>query len=489
MIKIKFDSKLSSDQDGALPFGLIRIYRSRSKFVVSFHPWKMLAVLAFVAVTGYIVAVAALYSVRAQRPHNQIEVADIALPWNWSSISEKAGQTNLAHGKAMFEAKNYGAALHMIRAGLKRAPNDHEARLMLAQIYHGAGVSDAATNILGQGLNYGYPNDDAYIKLLLILLAMRENYSEIADIADKLRSFPEIQDNRERWSQVAEMQLNALKKERDFERMLNFTREMQREFPNDTEYRDLETLSLIKLGFIDEAVTMLAAYPLARKHSPQFWYLQSMLGIELDDAELIDEASNRVMNWPTNPHTLQAQLITELAYADLIARRDAALDQYLERYANSAEPLQLALKFFSDQFSVEQTDAIIEKVTKLKGGKPPRIDIYAVQARLLAGDGESAGDLLEQMLAEEGMAESAEKLDWMKQLVKVVNEQAQNDRKAFWDYSRNERLPAEAYITSARALLVADDRETALRISENGLHYYPFNEDLAELRNEASQLL
>ncbi|MGE9294886.1 MAG: tetratricopeptide repeat protein [Puniceicoccales bacterium] len=489
MMKLKLDRNLRADDDGAILFGLVRIYRARSRMVVQLHPIRWLVLLGCLAIVGYIGAVSAAYYVRSQRPYNQIQLADIALPWRWPKLDEKAGQTNLEHGKALFEDKEFGGAMHMLRAGLKRAPADHDARFKLAQIFHGAGLTESATTVLANGLDYGYPEEDKYTKMLLLLLAMQENFEEMTDATAKLRTFPEIRENEEQWNQLAELELKFLKKNRDFQGMLDYANEMQAEFPDDFKYKQLEILSLIMLGFLDEADAELDTMTIAEKHSPQYWYLQSIIAIQLDDLERVDELTDRIMRWPTNPYPLQLQLIMELDEAQLTDRYEQATNQYIDAYSTRPEALMALLKVNSDNLSVEQIDRIIADIREHSESDPAAIEIYAIQSRLYVGRGQEAAQILKEMMTDERLAAMDDELAWMRQLVTVVNGQGQNDRKALWDISREKRLPVGAYITSVRALLAVKDGETALRVAENGLHYYPHNQELANLRQSASQTM
>lgn len=486
-MKLRLNRKIDSKSNDAGLFGLYRFYHARDGMTLQLHPWRVLTVLAILAMFAYIGAVSVAYYVRSQEPYNKITFTDVALfPFRYEQISEKVGQSNLEHGKARFEDKDYKSALVLLRGGLKRAPGDHEARKMLAMIYQAAGNSEAATNILGIGLDYGYPEDQEYVDILLTLLALREDYGGFGEISYKLRQFPQVQKNEERWEALADLELKVLKRERDYEQMLEFSREMQAAEPDDPQYRDLEALSLIMLGFNEEARGIMEDMPLARRHSPQFRYLEAMMAMQNSDFEAMEELNDKIMQWPTKPFTLQAQLIKEMDYAGLVDRRDQRLKEFLEQHQQEPLALELAVRLFYENLGVDKIDAILARLNDFAPERAIGLQLYAIQARLFAGQPQIAQQKYNAWVQHEQVAKQLSKYDWLDQLLTVLNEKREDDRKTFWDLTRENRYPNSTYIVSVRALLEGKDYETAERIAENGLLYYPHNETLAKLRREAA---
>ncbi|GHC09976.1 tetratricopeptide repeat protein [Cerasicoccus arenae] len=481
-MRLRFKRKL----DGTtILFGLFRMYRSRGDLTIQINAKRLLVLGLILAGFTYAGLVTAVYIRRSSRPYNQITFADVALPWRWPSLSEKAGTTNLKHGKALFEEKDYAGALHMLRSGLTRKPGDHEARLMLAKLYQAAGKSEPATNVLGIGLNYGYPENREYIDVLLVLLGMREDYASIGEIAKKLRRFPEVKEDQRRWLALSDLELSALKHQRNFEELLDYSREMHAIDPDDKRFEDLEMIALIKLGFIDEAQSIMNTMPLGRQHSPHFRYLQAMIALQTDDLARMDEILATLMEWPTDPFTLQAQIILEINYADLFERRDVLLNQYLKKHSNNPNALELAIRLFGQYLELKQIDEILLQLASFDADKARNMQLYAIQARLHVGQPAKAKQLYQEWMQQEEVADQVEKMAWFEKLLTVLVEKRQDDRVALWDMTRESRLPSTAYVTCVRSLLQTGDYETAERIAENGLLFYPHNKLLADFRREA----
>lgn len=486
-MKLRLNSKIDPQSNDAGLFGLYRWYHAREGMTLQLHPTKVVILMLIMAVITYAAAVGGAYYLRSQRPYNQITLTDIALfPLRWEKIQENAGRTNLEHGKALFEDKKFGEAMHMLRAGLRRAPDDHEARKMLAIIYQAKGNSEDATNVLGIGLDYGYPNDREYVDILIALLALREDYSAIGDIARKLRHFPQTREDPERWKKLAELELNSLKRERNFEEMLEYAHEMQVMEPDSPQYKDLEVLALTMLGFEDEAQALLDETPLARQHSPYHRYLQSLMAMQASQLETMDELQDDLMRWPTRPYILQAQMIIELDHAGLEERRDQRIQDYFELYEANPPAMETGVRLFNEHLSIEQIDDILSKLEGQGADSVGIMRLYAIQARLLAGQAKAAQDYYQMWVQDERVGKQLSQYDWLKQLLLVVTQKREDDRKTLWDMTRDKRYPNAIYIASVQALLAGNDLETAERIAENGLLYYPHNQQLAELRRQAA---
>ncbi|MCS6244265.1 MAG: hypothetical protein H2172_10465 [Opitutus sp.] len=127
--------------------------------------WSLALLLtAHFSVTGVI------YSLYQKKPHNQVQYADLALPWRWSGISALRGQAVLIQAKADFAARNFADAYGALRAGLNRYPRDTTARIQLATLYLAGSRRNQSDRLLLDALNYGDPGLDfnrvavAYIK-------------------------------------------------------------------------------------------------------------------------------------------------------------------------------------------------------------------------------------------------------------------------------------------------------------------------------------
>jgi tetratricopeptide (TPR) repeat protein len=147
-----------SDSAGNYPFCIILSVRG-------FLCWSLALLLtAHLAVTG------GLYSIYKKKPHNQVQYADLALPWRWSGISALRGQAVLIQAKADFAARNYSDAYGALRAGLNRYPKDNAARIQLATLYLAGMRRNQSDGLLLEALKHGDPGPDfnraavAYIK-------------------------------------------------------------------------------------------------------------------------------------------------------------------------------------------------------------------------------------------------------------------------------------------------------------------------------------
>ena len=137
-------------------------------FVVSVRgllSWSLALLLAaHFAVTG------GLFSLYQKKPHNQVQYADLALPWRWSGISALRGQAVLIQAKEDFAARNFAGAYGALQAGLGRYPRDTTARIQLATLYLAGSRRNQSDRLLLEALKHGDPGLEfnrvaiAYIK-------------------------------------------------------------------------------------------------------------------------------------------------------------------------------------------------------------------------------------------------------------------------------------------------------------------------------------
>ncbi len=122
--------------------------------------------LAFAAYLGG--AAFIVTQLNARSSYNRIGYLDLVLPTRWDSLDRLRGEAMLAEASDALEAGRGAAGFGLLRAGLSRVPDDHESRLVLAQLFSRSRFMFQAWDILSNGLEYGYPGRESIATLCMI---------------------------------------------------------------------------------------------------------------------------------------------------------------------------------------------------------------------------------------------------------------------------------------------------------------------------------
>lgn len=147
----------------------------------------LLAWGAAMALAAYLAGAALVVrSLDARSPHNRVTYLDLVSPARWGGIDRLRGETMIADAKDALAAGRYSDGLGLMRAGLARTPENHDARLQIARFYVLAKLISPSIDILMEGLDHGYPGRD-YLDTLQVLLEQSGRSAELPDLFNKAR--------------------------------------------------------------------------------------------------------------------------------------------------------------------------------------------------------------------------------------------------------------------------------------------------------------
>ncbi len=169
----------------------LRIERHRNPlWVFEVYHRRLLVVVGSMALAGYLLAATALFFWLDRQPHNQVGWLDIAMPWRWSGLKAKRGDTAIETGLAELRLRNYTDAFYQLRVGLARSPANIEGRLTLARLVAGYDPTRAMT-LLEDGLDHA-PHDEQLVGTLLEFYnAMQVQDRALATVERLLARAPE----------------------------------------------------------------------------------------------------------------------------------------------------------------------------------------------------------------------------------------------------------------------------------------------------------
>jgi hypothetical protein len=304
-----------------------------------------LAFAAYLAGAAFIVA-----QLDARSPHNRIGYLDLVLPTRWSNLDRLRGEAMLAEAKEALESGNYRDGLALLRAGLARAPDDHESRLLLVSAYSSGNLRAVGLEILGEGLDYGYPGK-RYAELLLRLLTLSGLYGEAADTALRLHAL-QLKDEttnprdavEKTW--LEEETARALIRAQRGEEAIAFVKTLS-SAPTPFQ-REIIIAVHIKEGDHEAARKEAEAWLLEHPHSLQAMRLLVVACRELGDHQAMDRHLAELRRLlPPGPEAFLVA-ITNQHLAGQTRARDESVDDLLFRHGASSQTYAKAAPVFAE---------------------------------------------------------------------------------------------------------------------------------------------
>lgn len=109
----------------------------------------------------------------------------LLLPIRWKQLQQVRGEFYIDQGLLALERKDYGAAYHLFKSGLVRAPTHLEGRKLLAQFFLAAGRSNLAQQTLVDGLAWHANNPD-YLNIVFSFLFQFQQDQEALTLTQQL---------------------------------------------------------------------------------------------------------------------------------------------------------------------------------------------------------------------------------------------------------------------------------------------------------------
>ena len=150
--------------------------------------WRRICALVMtLTIAGWLSCGFALYLFfKYKRDYDDVSYAKmLILPLRYEQHRSEMGNYHIERAKDLLKEAEYGKALTFLRAGVSRAPDNIEGRLLLAEFFlSGYRQPELAVQLLKQGVDYGY--DDVDFTLSLVRLMLRQhNDLELLEITDE----------------------------------------------------------------------------------------------------------------------------------------------------------------------------------------------------------------------------------------------------------------------------------------------------------------
>lgn len=452
---------------------------SRPRVAVSVR--GVLSWLLGLMLAGYLAGATALYVWFERNPYNLVKWSDtLLLPLRWDEVRVLRGRMIIAEGLEDLRAKRWGEAHMKLRVGVARAPAELRARLALAEFYTMANQRPAAIELLNAGLGYGYPGRQ-YLTTLFALAAQSEDFDTIVAACAALQ--PPDEEERA-WLKA--QNVSALIAAQRAPEALALT--ATPDAAGSAQLREGRVLALVEAGRPVEAIAYLAAWraETGPANRAQILRLEARALREAGRLDEMDAALEQLRTLaPADPRS-HLYGVVQRYLAGRTTAAEAALDDYIRRFAGTAQNLMLAATALTEAKATPLVARCLAEAAA-HGFPLKPFQLTLVQAQLEAGDwGGAAATLaaVKPQLAASNLAEQFS-FDWMTRLAAVATQSDAAPESALLALLQQRTLPLRVYRQTAEVLLRARRPAAAKNAVEIGLRAYPVSRTLERLRGEA----
>ncbi|WP_269539506.1 tetratricopeptide repeat protein [Cerasicoccus fimbriatus] len=425
------------------------------------------------------------YLLRARQPYNQISYADVLMaPINAKGLVQKQGETQILQARDDLANGQVMQAFYKYRSGVRRVPEDFDARLELAQFYIAAGLYVEAVDLLIEGLDYKYPEKSVYLTSLIQLCQYTENNPAIMRAAPKILNYPEIEDNQPLKLALLKLLLRAQIIEQDYANAITTADHLNEVDPN-AHYHDTITFAYLKMGAYEDARQYLNTLDAETLSEPQLTLMQGYLAQSQEDEAKARKIYHSLFR--DHPQAWNAQMdaiILMYANGDTAAA-DALLDLYLAVHRRNMQAITSIAAQFTDQPDSQK----VKRLMRIVGLESPDLFgalwFYYIQALVTEGKFEEA---YQEYLAVKPAApkdpSAAPILGAYKQILEAATQKSAGEYNDLVKYMQTHRMVPEIYWEAAEAMRKVRAYETSERILNAGMAAYPFSRMLSSLRKQ-----
>lgn len=438
---------------------------------------------AIFGMVAYFGGAFALYLYRANMPHNKITYWDILqAPVNMSNITHKQGEMQLLQAKDDLENGKVLEAFFKYRAGIRRVPEDHQARMQLAQFFIASGMNVKATDLLAEGLDYGYPGKP-YLRVIMLLTQHTQNNPALLKTIPKMLAFPEVQEDAETRVSLLQLLLRAQIVEQDYAGAIKTSEQLNDEaLPK--HYYDAILFCFLRMGAYDEANRYYQEELPEELHTdPQIILLHGYLLMSQGmDEEARTAFYSLFRDYPTAWRS-HMDAIVLLQRNGETAAADSLLDLYLALHRRNGSALTGISAQFTDLPSSEHVRRIVGNIKTDAPELYGSIWFFYVQALVTEGQFEEAQRHLEILLpAAPKDPNAAATIKSYELILDAAMGRSAGEYTTLVKFLETNRLPIEMYWEAGEAMRKVGAYTTAELILNAGLDAFPFSRSLSSLR-------
>lgn len=465
----------------------VRLRMGRKKhnkaYTIEINLKRAICFSVFMALLLYFGGALGLYAWRAQQPHNQITYWDfLQAPINPGRLFEKQGKMQILQARDDLKKEKYKEAFFKYRSGVRRVPQDQEARLELAQFFIAWDMNVRATDLLVEGLEFGYPGP-AYLQTLTRLCQYTGNHPALLRAIPKILEYPKVQEDKDFRVALNLLLLRAQLVEGDFTGVIETADLLNHEDIGKTFY-DTALYAYLRMGSYDDAQIYLDTLSPELLQQPNIILLVGSLKQALDEeAEARKIFYSLFRDFPTAWRSHMDAILMLYGNRDRRAA-DSLLDLYLSMHRRNTEAITTISAQFTDMPDARRVRKIMNYVRVDAPELLGSLWFYYVQALVTEGEFEKAKVEMDKLSpARPKDPKSATVFETYSHILDAALSSNEGEYNKLVNYTETNRLTEELYWEAAEAMRKVGALQAAEFILNAGLTEFPFSRSMSALRN------
>lgn len=450
---------------------------------VFIKPRATLLALGAAAAIAYVGAGLGLSWWFARAPHNRIHVADVMLPWRWSTLRDLRGQMFLAQGVEALRRGDYAPGFFLVRRGLASHPDDAASRLVLAEMLAKARDYEGVRQTVLPQLAFA-PVPRPLLSVLITEALRVDDAATIAECGEQLATKPASAADHQ-WLQLRRASaLTTLGRPAD---ALTVLAEPAFELSGDA--ADLKVAALCALGRAPEAIALAEALPSAHAGEPQrrFRLLARAYRHAGKPAELAAALKDLIA---LDPNSVESRLfaIEQLWAGDRREEARRELDALLQRISAQTGAIAAVVARLGDDAAPPLIQRCIDEARALGQPVEPMLTTLAMSC-VVAADWAGARKAFAAIF-ETGRRLTEVEMQARDCLRATIEAGATGAAKANAELKTAlelNRLLLPSYLRTAAGLAQAGRWEAAQIVTEAALKYFPRSFELQRRATEARE--
>lgn len=467
-------------------------YRSRESgaTVVELYVFRLLPYTIAGCIAAYFTMALVLFVWISRKPQKDVGYWDVVvMPFDWDEFERKRGRLYIESGNQDIKDTKYQEGVMKIRLGLKKYPEDREARIFLAQVYYVAGLVSAAHDLLMEGIEIGMIDQD-FLRAFFQLCYESDAYESMlnaSNLALEDMEFSASADNRyfiNRYKTAALIELGRADEAYAIAHSINNDPDAIRRMV------DAEYLALVKLGEPIDALGVLEKWRF-RMDSTNV-QLQSLFidaYIELNDSKNTKSAIEELINFDRLNPDLYILAMKKWHQAENQEQLENLFTKYMLLFGWDPGNLRKVNNFVTSVREIELVEEVL-RLTRKRGLGEEIILFNLFYAYLMDGRWDEASgvlDLLEASL--DTFSPVDQKLVAIGEtIILLKREKRDNLRLILLQELRRLRASIPFYMTVGSILTESELYEVALDTLEQGLAIFPHSKQIETAYREATQL-
>ncbi|MGF1529809.1 MAG: tetratricopeptide repeat protein [Puniceicoccaceae bacterium] len=355
---ILFRKKLSTQPTCNPILGLLQIYRKKRSRYFEIHFPRFVLLLLLAASLTYLGLGTALFLREQRNPFTEVTFSDIIFPWNWPQMVEKRRGSYLKEGLAAYDEGRFREALFLLRIGVRHQPENHVARIRLANLLRLLQQTDQAISIVLDGLNHGLEQELDAVRYCFMFLGSDFRYERAIDLARQIVANPKTPAEVKQF--CARYESSALMRLRNWQDLREAAAASKITFPQDALFPVYEAFALNALGDSDAARQILRTNPILLANTRELNFAEILLSIHQGLTPFSKLSIDAYLSSPVVPPNYKVHILDELYLANNPEEAEFALQQFLTLHRTDLDAITILVNTVAGKMRPETAELLFE---------------------------------------------------------------------------------------------------------------------------------